>query len=67
MALIDCNSQSSNLGIKSFQEKIQTRPNTKTTRTWWLACVKNEQTNNSKNQDDKRKTKRKNLVVVMCE
>jgi hypothetical protein len=67
MALVDCNPQSSNLRIEGFQEKNQTKPNSKTTRIWWLACVKNEQINNSKKQGNKRKIKHKNLVVVMCE
>jgi hypothetical protein len=67
MALVDCNSQFSNLRIEGFQEKNQTKPNNKTTRIWWLACVKNEQTNNSKKQGNKRKIKHKNLVVVVCE
>lgn len=67
MALVDCNSQSSNLRIEGFQEKNQTKPNSKTTRIWWLACVKNEQIDNSKKQGNKRKIKHKNLEVVMCE
>jgi hypothetical protein len=67
MALVDCNPRSSNLRIEGFQEKNQTKPNSKTTRIWWLACVKNEQINNSKKQGNKRKIKHKNLVVVMCE
>jgi hypothetical protein len=55
MALVDCNSQSSNLRIEGFQEKNQTKPNSKTTRIWWLACVKNEQIDNSKKKVTKEK------------
>ncbi len=33
MALVDCKSQFSNSGIEGFQEKNQTKPNSKTTRT----------------------------------